>query len=44
LLEDEKYRSNILAGYDELEAMLGMAGASEKTARKMVDLLKGTSV
>ena len=44
LLEDEKYRSNILAGYDELEAMLGMAGASEKTARKMFDLLKGTSV
>ena len=42
LLEDEEYRGNILAGYDELEAKLGMAGASEKTARKMVDLLKGT--
>ncbi|MEI2758085.1 MAG: lipid-A-disaccharide synthase [Bacteroidia bacterium] len=44
LLEDEKYRGNILAGYDELEAKLGMAGASEKTARKMVDFLKNTVV
>lgn len=39
-LLDDKYRADLLQKYDELEAKLGGIGASEKTAKRIVEALR----
>lgn len=41
LLFDQPYRNRMLADYDEIIDSLGSAGASEKAAKQMVELLRG---
>lgn len=41
LLFDQPYRNQMLTNYDEIIDSLGSAGASEKAAKQMVELLRG---
>ncbi len=44
LLYDQQYRQKQLDGYKEMKDILGEAGASEKTAKLMINYLRGESV
>lgn len=40
IISDKSYREKILGGYKELREKLGSAGASERTAKKILELMK----
>lgn len=44
LLDNEEYRQRILSGYKEISRLIGQAGASQRTANRMIELLSEGSI